>query len=87
MFDRFQKKSYRELDPRYLKDKNCDFEIKELNPKQSYGNRLRRYLNGRKVEEDRLNVAYNPCGIPFQISLRLNQNGNWKVVNFQFHAD
>lgn len=32
-FDRFQEKADRELDFRYLKDKNCDFEIKEFYPK------------------------------------------------------
>ncbi|QDK24913.1 hypothetical protein [Leptospira weilii] len=86
-FDRFQIKVRQELDTDFLKNKNCDFEIKAVNPKQTYRTRLSRYLNGSKAEADLLNVEYYPCEVPFQISLRLNRNGNWKVINFQSHAD
>ncbi|OLY58802.1 hypothetical protein BV917_19220 [Leptospira santarosai serovar Guaricura] len=60
--------------------------MKSIFPEQSYGNRLRRYLkNGRNVEPALLIFGYEPCG-DFQILLRQNRNGQWKVVNFQRRA-
>ncbi|EMY04892.1 hypothetical protein LEP1GSC029_1754 [Leptospira interrogans str. 2002000626] len=66
---------------------NCDLSIKSYGPKQTYGNRLKRYWNQDTVEVDPLYVEYYPCGLPFQIVLHLNRNGEWKIVNFQSHAD
>ncbi len=84
-FERFQKKVGKELGQGRLTD--CDLSISDSYPKQSYGNRFRRFWNRSSVEVDPLHVEYDPCGIPFRISLRLNRSGEWKVVNFQSHAE
>ncbi|EMO20916.1 hypothetical protein LEP1GSC168_0473 [Leptospira santarosai str. HAI134] len=83
-FDQFQTNVRREW---WIRDNsNCDFEIKSIFPEQSYGNRLRRYLkNGKHIEPALLIFGYEPCG-DFQILLRQNRNGQWKVVNFQRRA-
>ncbi|MBM9502294.1 sugar:proton symporter [Leptospira sp. 201903071] len=84
-FERFQKKVGKELGNGDLTA--CDLSVTGHYPKQSYGNRIRRYWNQNGVEVDPFNVEYDPCGIPFRISLRFNRNGEWKVVNFQSHAE
>ncbi|EMN49722.1 hypothetical protein LEP1GSC088_0145 [Leptospira interrogans str. L1207] len=43
-------------------------------------------MEPRIVEVDPLYVEYYPCGLPFQIALHLNRNGEWKIINFQSHA-
>ncbi|TGM58829.1 sugar:proton symporter [Leptospira adleri] len=84
-FEGFQKKADREIGKGDLS--RCDLSISDYYPKQSYGNRLRRLWNRSPTEVDQFNIEYDPCGIPFRISLRLNRNGEWKVVNFQSHAE
>lgn len=84
-YERFQKKVDQELGNRDRMG-NCDLSIKSYGPKQTYGNRLKRYWNQDTVEVDPLYVVYYPCGLPFQIVLHLNRNGEWKIVNFQSRA-
>jgi hypothetical protein len=52
---------------------------------QSCGNRLRRWLSGRKVEPDQISVDYL-VGPPFEIRLVSDNKGQWWVVFFQSHA-
>ncbi|EMN68674.1 hypothetical protein [Leptospira interrogans] len=85
-YERFQKKVDQELRNRDGMG-NCDLSIKSYGPKQTFGNRLKRYWNQDTVEVDPLYVEYYPCELPFQIALHLNRNGEWKIVNFQSHAD
>ena len=52
---------------------------------QSYGNRLRRWIMGRKVDPDVLDLDYS-FGVPFEIRLASDERGGWHVVFFQSHA-
>ena len=51
---------------------------------QTYGNRLRRWLLGRKLDPDQVSVDYF-IEIPFEIRLAPDQ-GTWRIVYFQSHA-
>lgn len=57
-------------------------------PPQSRGNRLRRWLAGREVDMPSVTVRYdgaaNPC--PLSIELRRDEQGAWRVFNFQSAA-
>jgi hypothetical protein len=54
---------------------------------QSYGNRLRRWIMGRKIDPDQVRVDYFVgAGLPFDISLRSNETGQWQITFFQSHA-
>ncbi|HLH91672.1 MAG TPA: hypothetical protein VKX28_24745 [Xanthobacteraceae bacterium] len=52
---------------------------------QSYGNRLRRWIMGRTVDPDTVDLDYS-FGVPFEIRLASDERGNWHVVLFQSHA-
>ncbi len=52
---------------------------------QSYGNRLRRWITGRKVDPDVVDLDYS-FGLPFEIRLAPDQRGSWRVIFFQSHA-
>jgi len=52
---------------------------------QSYGNRLRRWILGRKIDPDQVNLDYF-FGPPFEIRLRSNEIGEWRITFFQSHA-
>jgi hypothetical protein len=53
--------------------------------RQSYGNRLRRWITGRKVDPDVVGVDYS-LGVPFEVRLASDERGNWRVIFFQSHA-
>jgi hypothetical protein len=52
---------------------------------QSYGNRLRRWITGRKIDPDQVSVDYF-IGLPFEVRLKSNDKGEWRVTYFQSHA-
>jgi hypothetical protein len=52
---------------------------------QSYGNRLRRWIMGRKIDPDQVSVDYF-IGLPFEVRLRSNDRGEWRIAYFQSHA-
>ena len=52
---------------------------------QSYGNRLRRWIMGRKVDPDVVDLDYS-FGLPFEIRLAADEGGNWRIIFFQSHA-
>ena len=52
---------------------------------QSYGNRIRRWLSGSKVDPDVVDLDYM-FGLPFEIRLASDARGTWRVVFFQSHA-
>jgi hypothetical protein len=52
---------------------------------QSYGNRLRRWLMGRKIDPDQVSVDYF-IGLPFEVCLRSNDTGEWRITYYQSHA-
>jgi len=52
---------------------------------QSYGNRLRRWIMGRKIDPDQVIVDY-VFGPPFEIRLASDQGGKWQITLFQSHA-
>jgi hypothetical protein len=52
---------------------------------QSYGNRLRRWVMGRKVDPDLVDLDYD-FGLPFEIRLAPGERGNWHVISFLSHA-
>ncbi len=52
---------------------------------QSYGNRLRRWITGRKIDPDQVSVDY-VVGPPFEVRLRSDDMGRWRITFFQSHA-
>ena len=52
---------------------------------QSYGNRLRRWLAGRKMDPYILSLEFT-VGAPLEIRLISSPDGKWRVVYFQTHA-
>ena len=52
---------------------------------QSYGNRLRRWIAGRKVNPDQVSVDYY-FGPPLEVRLTSDDAGNWRIIYFQSHA-
>jgi hypothetical protein len=52
---------------------------------QTYGNRLRRWLAGRKLDRDLLSLEFT-VGAPFEVRLVSVGEGKWKIRYFQTHA-
>jgi hypothetical protein len=52
---------------------------------QTYGNRLRRWLAGRKLDPDMLSLEFT-VGAPFEVRLVSSGDGKWKISYFQTHA-
>jgi hypothetical protein len=52
---------------------------------QTYGNRLRRWLAGRKLDPDTLSLEFT-VGAPFEVRLVSAGEGRWKISYFQTHA-
>lgn len=52
---------------------------------QTYGNRLRRWLTGRKIEQDLIHLEFD-AGAPLEIRLVSSPDGKWRVTYFQTHA-
>ena len=52
---------------------------------QTYGNRLRRWLAGRKLDPDTLSLEFT-VGAPFEVRLVSGGDGKWKISYFQTHA-
>ena len=59
--------------------------VGEHNGFQTYGNRLRRWLSGRKLDPETLSLEFN-VGIPFEVRLVSSGDGKWKIAYFQSHA-
>ena len=54
---------------------------------QTYGNRLRRWLAGRKLDEDRISLEFELGGqVPLEIRVVSLPDGRWRVTYFQTHA-
>jgi hypothetical protein len=52
---------------------------------QTYGNRLRRWLAGRKLDPNLLSLEFT-VGTPFEIRLVSAGEGKWKISYFRTHA-
>ena len=52
---------------------------------QTYGNRLRRWLAGRKVDPDSIALEFE-AGPPVEVRLISSPDGKWRVTYFQTHA-
>jgi hypothetical protein len=52
---------------------------------QTYGNRLRRWLAGRKLDPNLLNLEFT-VGTRFEVRLVSAGEGKWKISYFQTHA-
>jgi hypothetical protein len=52
---------------------------------QTYGNRLRRWLAGRKLDPELLRLEFT-AGAPFEVRLVSVGEGKWKIRYFQTHA-
>jgi hypothetical protein len=52
---------------------------------QTYGNRLRRWLAGRKLDPELLSLEFT-VGAPFEVRLVSVGEGKWKIRYFQTHA-
>ncbi len=56
-------------------------------PPQSYGNRWKRWLQGREVEMPEVTIQYLVNGIPnFKVRLVYLGNQQWRVMDFQSTA-
>lgn len=55
-------------------------------PRQSHGNRLRRWLAGREVDEPQVLVEFQGSPCLFGITLRRAGPGPWRIVRFASHA-
>ena len=52
---------------------------------QSCGNRLRRWVSGRKIDPDIMSFDY-VLGAPFEVRLTSDDQGQWRISYFQSHA-
>lgn len=52
---------------------------------QTYGNRLRRWLAGRKIDPDSIGLEFE-AGPPVEVRVVSSPNGKWRVTYFQMHA-
>jgi hypothetical protein len=52
---------------------------------QSCGNRLRRWVSGRKINPDIMSFDY-VFGAPFEVRLTSDDQGQWRISYFQGHA-
>jgi hypothetical protein len=52
---------------------------------QTYGNRLRRWLAGRKLDPELLSLEFT-VGAPFEVRLVSVGEGKWRIRYFQTHA-
>ena len=52
---------------------------------QSCGNRLRRWVSGRKIDPDIMSLDY-VFGAPFEVRLTSDDQGQWRISYFQSHA-
>jgi hypothetical protein len=52
---------------------------------QSCGNRLRRSVSGRKIDPDIMSFDY-VFGVPFEVRLTSDDQGQWRISYFQSHA-
>ena len=55
-------------------------------PLQSYGNRLRRWLEGREADPQEMWLEFSIDGMPFEVREARRDGGAWKVDFFQAHA-
>jgi hypothetical protein len=54
-------------------------------PIQTNGNRLRRWVSGRRVEEPQLQMEFDGA-CPLRVTLRLSAGQGWQVVRHGTHA-
>jgi hypothetical protein len=47
---------------------------------QTYGNRLRHWIMGRKIDPDQISGDYF-FGPPFEVGLKSNDRGEWKAAS------
>ena len=52
---------------------------------QTYGNRLRRWLGGRKLDPDSIGLEFE-AGPPVEVRMVSSPDGKWRVTYFQTHA-
>jgi hypothetical protein len=52
---------------------------------QTYGNRLRRWIAGRKIDPDGVSLEFS-VPAPLEIRLVSSREGKWKISYFQVHA-
>jgi hypothetical protein len=54
-------------------------------PFQTNGNRLRRWVSGRGIDEPELQIEFDGA-CPLRITLRLSSTQGWQVVGYGTHA-
>ena len=57
-----------------------------VRPRQSYGNRLRRWLRGQSTDPPEMWLEFSVDGVSFEVRERPTDDGGWKVDFFQSHA-
>jgi len=56
-----------------------------ISPSQTNGNRLRRWVSGRSVDEPELQMEFDGA-CPLRVTLRLSSTQGWQVVGHGSHA-
>lgn len=60
-----------------------------ISPLQTFGNRLRRWYEGRKVDEREVDADYKikteTTHVPVRIHFVYQSDGTWKITRFQAH--
>ncbi len=88
---RLKKRARYELQSVSSKSKKIELRVNSVSPPQSYGNRLRRWVQYRQVEQDQISVDFVISGkdiyLLFEVRLSYNhKKDDWKVIYFQSHA-
>jgi hypothetical protein len=83
--EQFEANVHRRIGSVYL-DEHAVAELRGIrNGFQTYGNRLRRWLAGRKIDPDGVSLEFS-VPAPVEIRLVSSPEGKWKISYFQVHA-
>jgi hypothetical protein len=65
--------------------------IIEISPKQTMGNRIRRWSKGQKLDPDEVSIdlelTQNNKDILFLVKFKSDSNTNWKIINYETHTN
>jgi hypothetical protein len=84
-FEAFETRTRNRINQIVFKDRPPIRWVGVRNGFQTYGNRLRRWLAGRKLDPDLLSLEFT-VGAPFEVRLVPSGEGKWKISYFQTHA-
>ena len=93
---KYHKEFFRHIHlPETATNRKIFIEHRSTSPFQTYGNRLRRRVTGKRVGTNKISLDFLlnfRAGkgvqrfLPFDVRWKLEQNGEWKIYYFQSHA-